>query len=33
MVLEEDGRLDPCSSEYDSKVVGVVAGAGPIARP
>ncbi|MDF2730538.1 MAG: hypothetical protein K0T01_2325 [Acidimicrobiia bacterium] len=28
MVLEEDGRLHPCSSEYDSRVVGVVAGAG-----
>jgi hypothetical protein len=29
MVLEEDGRLHPCSAEYDSRVVGVVAGAGP----
>ncbi len=28
MVLEPDGRLHPCSSRYDSRVVGVVAGAG-----
>jgi hypothetical protein len=28
MVLEEDGRLHPCSAAYDRRVVGVVAGAG-----
>jgi hypothetical protein len=28
MVLEDDGRLHPCSVAYDRRVVGVVAGAG-----
>jgi hypothetical protein len=28
MVLDGDGRLRPCSSAYDRKVVGVIAGAG-----
>lgn len=28
MVLESDGLLHPCSTPYDSRVVGVVAGAG-----
>lgn len=32
MVLEESGRLMPCSEPYDSRVVGIVAGAGHL-RP
>lgn len=28
MVLDDDGRLEPCSHAYDRKVVGVVSGAG-----
>lgn len=28
MVLEESGRLKPCSEAYDSRVVGIIAGAG-----
>ncbi len=28
MVVGDDGRLEPCSAEYDRRVVGVVSGAG-----
>jgi hypothetical protein len=28
MVLEDSGRLKPCSEAYDSRVVGIIAGAG-----
>ena len=28
MTLDDEGRLEPCEAEYDTRVVGVIAGAG-----
>ena len=28
MTLDDEGRLEPCASEYDTRVVGVISGAG-----